>query len=376
MLSKLEIVKLESVIEQEYSRIADNLVMLVVKSLQASPKTATATTNAWRLAKLKQMGRLSSAVEAQIVAESKRSRAVIEKAVDNAIEKANDNDMAIFRKAVASGAIPEARLALVGTDSQVFQRYKESILANCRKAMNLTNTKALEISKEAYRNAINSAYIDAKTGVKSIGDAVNDACHELGGTGLHVTYISDRGNVTTYPLDASIRRDIVTSFNQSTMKMMLAENEMLGNDLVQVSVLGDSRPEHVEFQGKVYSQSGKSKKYPPLSETGVGTVTGIGGINCRHQLFPYYEDLEGSHKNEDASKAEEDRINRSYQITQEQRMHERQLRQAKRMVEVDKAGTDKDRLAKSQALLDKREQEMKDFIRTTGRGRSIDRERI
>lgn len=53
---------------------------------------------------------------------------------------------------------------------------------------------------------------------------------------------------------------------------------------------GGARPEHAEWQGKVYSRSGKSKKYPSLvDKTGYGTGPGLGGWNCRHSMFPFYE---------------------------------------------------------------------------------------
>lgn len=60
--------------------------------------------------------------------------------------------------------------------------------------------------------------------------------------------------------------------------------------MVEVTAHGGARPEHAEWQCKIYSRSGKSKKYPSLKEiTGYGTGPGLGGWNCRHSMFPYYE---------------------------------------------------------------------------------------
>lgn len=53
-----------------------------------------------------------------------------------------------------------------------------------------------------------------------------------------------------------------------------------------------ARLEHAEWQGKVYSRSGKSKKYPSLvDKTGYGTGPGLGGWNCRHSMFPFFENI-------------------------------------------------------------------------------------
>lgn len=63
-----------------------------------------------------------------------------------------------------------------------------------------------------------------------------------------------------------------------------------GCDLVEVTAHAGARPEHAVWQGKIYSRSGKSEKYPSLVEsTGYGTGPGLGGWNCRHSMFPYFD---------------------------------------------------------------------------------------
>ncbi len=65
-----------------------------------------------------------------------------------------------------------------------------------------------------------------------------------------------------------------------------------GCDLVEVTAHAGARPEHAEWQGKVYSRSGTSKKYPSLVKvTGYGTGAGLGGWNCRHNMLPFFEDI-------------------------------------------------------------------------------------
>lgn len=88
-----------------------------------------------------------------------------------------------------------------------------------------------------------------------------------------------------------------------------------GCDLVEVTAHAGARPEHAEWQGKVYSRSGKSKKYPPLKEsTGYGTGAGLGGWNCRHSMFPYYEGTSRTYTDEELEELkkedENDIINR------------------------------------------------------------------
>lgn len=82
----------------------------------------------------------------------------------------------------------------------------------------------------------------------------------------------------------------------------------MGCDLVEVTAHAGARPEHAEWQGKVYSRSGKSKKYPDLVEvTGYGTGPGLGGWNCRHSMFPFYENISTrTYNNEELEELKED----------------------------------------------------------------------
>lgn len=59
---------------------------------------------------------------------------------------------------------------------------------------------------------------------------------------------------------------------------------------MEVSAHAGARPEHAAWQGKVYSRSGTSEKYPDFrSSTGYGTGAGLCGWNCRHTFGPYIE---------------------------------------------------------------------------------------
>lgn len=70
-------------------------------------------------------------------------------------------------------------------------------------------------------------------------------------------------------------------------------------DLVEVSSHYDARPEHALWQGQIYSRSGKHSKYKPFKICGLGTLTGLCGINCRHSFFPYFEGMPKASKEYD-----------------------------------------------------------------------------
>ncbi|NCU31269.1 minor capsid protein, partial [Candidatus Saccharibacteria bacterium] len=100
-------------------------------------------------------------------------------------------------------------------------------------------------------------------------------------------------------------------------------------DLVEVTAHAGSRPEHADWQGKVYSLTGKTKGYRRLEEaTGYGTVEGLAGANCSHSFGPYFPGMSKQNDNSDIPKgAENEEI---YANMQKQRYLERQIRSAKR----------------------------------------------
>lgn len=131
--------------------------------------------------RLQQMGGLSREMESYIATEARKEMDKVEAAVSKAYDRAGEADAALFQKASEKGAVSKASLKLVGVGSKTFDRYKDAMMTNCRKSMNLTNTKALQIGQKAFRDSVNTAWARVRTGVSDISDAVQDACHQLGG---------------------------------------------------------------------------------------------------------------------------------------------------------------------------------------------------
>ena len=113
-------------------------------------------------------------------------------------------------------------------------------------------------------------------------------------------------------------------------EIQLARMDEFDVDLVLVSSHMGARPSHQEWQGKVYSRSGTSKKYPDfVSSTGYGTGDGLCGWNCRHNFSPYFEGQENPFDHYDDKENQE-----AYDKSQQQRLLERTIRKTKRRVEV------------------------------------------
>lgn len=168
---------------------------------------------------------------------------------------------------------------------------------------------------------------------RAIGDAVSRLAK------LGITTIDYRSGVST-SVDAALRRHLVTQANQARNDVLWRRMDEWGCDLVYTTAHYGARPTHAVWQGKVFSRSGRSAKYPPLVEaTGYGTAAGLCGVNCRHRMVPY---VEGASRLPDTDYSEQERLTgmtgvEYYAATQAQRRLEAAIRATKREVSVGEA---------------------------------------
>lgn len=214
---------------------------------------------------------------------------------------------------------------------------------------NLTQTTARTASKQ-FERALDRAAMQMTSGAFSYQQAIRTAVKSLAAKGVDTIVYRKNGHITQVTsTDVAVRRAVLTGVNQMASHVQLANAEQLGCDLVQVTAHGGARPEHAEWQGGIYSISGKHPKYKKLSTaTGYGTGEGLCGWNCRHNFFPFFEGL-----SEPANTAKQlwDMENAAvtyngeqiplYEATQRQRSIERAIRRWKReYLAMEAAGQD------------------------------------
>ena len=242
---------------------------------------------------------------------------------------------------------------------------------------NLTKTTA-NTATQQFENALDRAYLQVTSGAFDPNTAVRSAIKSLAQQGVGaITYPS--GHVDT--LEVAVRRALVTGVNQTCLQMQEARADELGCDLVETTAHSGARPSHAEWQGQVFSRSGKSRKYPDFVQvTGYGTGEGLGGWNCSHSFYPFFEGLPRTYSDKllDSYKAKNYEYNgkrmTEYEALQTQRGIERKLRRWKREnIAMKAAGQDTTesavKIAQWQAV-------QKDFLAQTGLKRQRDREQI
>ena len=195
---------------------------------------------------------------------------------------------------------------------------------------NLVMTTANTSQTEFY-NAMNKAYMEVSTGVKSYSQSILDTVKELSDKGAYITYPSGQHR----SIESAVRMNILTSVNQTCGKLQEIRADEMGWDLMEITAHSGARPEHAEWQGKIVSRSGR-KGYLSLDDIGYGEVTGFKGVNCRHDWYPYYAGSIRTYSNQELQELKNEKVTyqekqiSKYEATQIQRKMERTIREDKK----------------------------------------------
>ena len=230
----------------------------------------------WQARMLRESTGLRRNIDGLLKRYSPKVRAAIKRAVRKAYEE-------------SSAADGEVLTRMAGRD--VSLKFATAMEATAQKLSGdlsrLTSTTAAQCEKQFVAQA-NRAYMQTLSGAFSYAEATKTACDALSEQGITaVLYVNTKPVVRT--IEAAVRMNVITGIAQSAAAKTLSDCQELGCDLVEVSAHAGARPEHEVWQGGVYSISGTSEKYPPLSVTGYGEVDGLCGVNCRHSFAPWYE---------------------------------------------------------------------------------------
>ena len=267
-------------------------------------------------------------------------------------------------------------------DSEVFRSTIENSFKELNQTFKLINTKAAESTKQEYMTVINKAYIDVSSGVFDYNTAVKKALKGMADNGITGATYQRSGKTIRYSVEAAVRRDTLTAVHQTANRNSFNLAEELGVEYVEVSSHEGARthPEnhianHAWWQGKVYKIHGFDKDYGNLrNSTGYpDDIQGLGGVNCRHRMFPFIPGVsEPIAKHYDEKEAE-----RIYKLTQQQREKERKVRKLKKELAVMKASGDtKESIKAKKRQIDAAYGDIISFCKTNGLTRDPNREMI
>jgi hypothetical protein len=128
-------------------------------------------------------------------------------------------------------------------------------------------------------NTVKEGYVDEQTYMSELVKKYDD-------NQATIPYYNKDGTIRSYHNIASYSSMLFnTNLNRSGWNRTMYDAELLGNDLTYLPAHPFACPLCIMWQGRVYSISGKDKKYPPKENAIDG---GVGHPNCRHQWLLYW----------------------------------------------------------------------------------------
>ena len=358
--------------------IIEDMIRRVIRMGEVSE-----TTN-YQMERLRETGALYNHVIRTIARATKQSEEVLREVFKDAAEESLAFDDALYRKA---GFAPTP----IGQSRALRQILEAGLFKTKGKLKNLTLTTAAA-TQRTFIQMTDLAYMQVSTGAMSYTQAIRDATKRIAKRGLDVIAY-DTGHRER--IDVAVRRAVLTGVNQTAAELQLERMNELGCDLLETSAHMGARPSHSDWQGQVFSRSGRHPRYPDfVSSTGYGNVDGLCGVNCRHSFFPFIEGVSEPNYTAKQLKAMEEReveYNGEkmtyYEATQKQRRLERSIRATKRewtAASAAKSATDEsglknamqDDVRRISRTLNAQQNKMADFLDQTGLNRQRDREQV
>ena len=190
----------------------------------------------------------------------------------------------------------------------------------------------LRMTDDVYRQTIFKTQMFYNTGAKSLWQAVDMATKDFLSAGINCIQYANgaRVNIASYS-EMALR----TANKRANLMGSANKREEWGIHTVKVSSHFSACPMCIEWQGKVYiddvygagtAEESRQSGYPLLSEAVKG---GMFHPNCRNGCSTYYEGI--SEPPKAPTKAEVQEMSRRYDLQQEQRLCERNIRKYKRL---------------------------------------------
>ena len=281
-------------------------------------------------------------------------------------------DKAIYKRALDAGLIDdisaEAKKWITGDKLAVDPALEDILKAAERNAMDtmqLTNTRAIQGALNTFSDIVDKNYLALQTGVLTFDQAMKQSIDKLATEGIKaVNYASGR----RLSIEAAVKANIRTAANQMCAKLAERHMEMVGCSYVETTSHAGARPDHAEWQGRVFHWKEKGKADPRYSapdfiqSTGYGTATGLCGVNCRHSFYPYFPGLSSpSFEHDPAARLGIDN-DELYRQEQEQRRLERDVRTAKKKEVIAEEMGDAEALRQARAERIQAQRAVKEYV--------------
>lgn len=352
-------------IVEVFLSIEEEILLNIAKILKQGKSLLDEDIERWQTAKLSELGKLT---QRNIITIAKHAELSIETVTamlaEAGYEAVSETEMELIEAAM-QGILIKPPLP---NESPALEAVLLSFQRQARESFNLINTTMLNQSQQIYLNILNETTAKVLTGTKTARQALAETASRWAEHGVPALIRKDGAKMSTEAYVSMVTRSMS---NSVANEMQFARMDEYGADLVEISSHMGARPKCARYQGKIFSRSGRSTKYPALSSTSYGEPDGLRGINCRHIFYPF---VEGFSKQvyKPYPAAENSKV---YQESQRQRRLEREIRKAKRQLAVAEALGEPEAVDAAKKKVRQRQANIRAFINDTDRTRRYEREK-
>jgi hypothetical protein len=260
----------------------------------------------------------------------------------------------------------EVASGFVGTN----QAAVEALASETIGAVTSTHIQILRSTLDGYRRIISEASLRGViTGTETRRTAAQMALRRFARQGV-TGFIDKAGR--NWMLESYTEMATRTGAGHAMLEGHLQTYQAAGRDLVIVSDAPEECPRCRPHEGRVFSISGKDKRYPSLSSA---RTAGLFHANCRHRLHPYIRGLtKPMTHTADPVKAGQ-RV-RQRELERRVRMRRREVTAAKAWTAEDKATEARRELERANRMLAKSKSDLAGFIAKHDRKRLPYRETL
>lgn len=345
-------------IERKYRQLEQEIMEDIIRRIK---KAGTITDSAdWQIQRLLILGNSTEDIEKLIARAVDGNEAEVRRLYEEVIEKEYTRNKELY-EAIGKDFIPyEDNLELQQITNALIRQSSDE-LYNITKSTGFMidmgrGGKVFTPLSDIYNGYLDDAIMGMANGAYDYDTLVRRMVSQMTASGLRTDHaFSDGGRDYGIDyasgwhnrIDVAARRALLTGFGQLASQVTSMNAQALGTQYFEVTWHAGARPEHQEWQGKVYTMEQLTTK------CGLGTGPGLCGWNCRHTYYPFipgiserlYTDewLQEQNARENTPVKFRGREYTTYEAIQKQRQMETAMRARREQVELlRQAGADPD----------------------------------
>lgn len=333
--------KLSKKIEQHYADLEMRIMEDIVRRIrQAGKITSTAD---WQINRLKILGNSSEDIEKMIKNALDASYPDVFELYDQVIDWEYVRNEDLYEQ-INAHYIPFEENGQLQQITNALMQQTDADLQNITQSLGFyldygNDSRVLTPLAQVYQGYLDAACMDIVSGAFDYNSVLRRVVTQLTNSGLRqIDYASGHAN----RVDVAARRAVMTGITQLTGHISDFNAATLGTEYFEVAWHAGARPTHQVWQGKVYSRE------ELVTVCGLGSVTGLEGINCYHERYPFFpgiserqwsdEWLEEKNREENTPKEFRGKKYTLYEAKQKQRQMETAMRAQREKVQLLQAG--------------------------------------